>query len=36
MSTIEDERYSVSTVERALDVMRAFTQQQPELTLTDI
>jgi DNA-binding IclR family transcriptional regulator len=30
------ERYSVSTVERALDVLRAFTHRQPELSLTDI
>jgi hypothetical protein len=28
-------RYSVSTVERALDVLRAFTCRQPELSLTD-
>jgi IclR family transcriptional regulator, KDG regulon repressor len=30
------DRYSVSTVERALDVLRAFTHQQPELSLTDL
>lgn len=30
------ERYSVSTVERALEVLRAFTYRQPELSLTDI
>jgi DNA-binding IclR family transcriptional regulator len=29
-------RYSVSTVERALGVLRAFTHQQPELSLTDV
>jgi IclR family transcriptional regulator, KDG regulon repressor len=34
--TAEVDRYSVSTVERALDVLRAFTHQQPELSLTDI
>lgn len=32
----EAERYSVSTVERAMDVLRAFTHQRPELSLTDI
>ena len=36
MSASEADRYSVSTVERALDVLRAFTHQQPELSLTDI
>jgi IclR family acetate operon transcriptional repressor len=37
MSTEEAaERYSVSTVERALGVLRAFTHQQPELSLTDV
>lgn len=30
------DRYGVSTVERALTVLRAFTHQQPELSLTDI
>ena len=30
------DRYSVSTVERALLVLRAFTHQQPELSLTDV
>jgi DNA-binding IclR family transcriptional regulator len=30
------EPYGVSTVERALDVLRAFTHQRPELSLTDI
>jgi len=32
----EAEPYGVSTVERALDVLRAFTHQRPELSLTDI
>jgi DNA-binding IclR family transcriptional regulator len=32
----DTERYSVSTVERALDVLRAFTYRQPEMSLTDI
>ena len=37
MSAVEEvEPYGVSTVERALDVLRAFTHQQPELSLTDI
>jgi DNA-binding IclR family transcriptional regulator len=36
MSAAEDDRYSVSTVERALDVLRAFTALRPELSLTDI
>lgn len=30
------EPYGVSTVDRALDVLRAFTHQRPELSLTDI
>src|SRR5690242_3895651 len=30
------ERYGVSTVERALDVLRTFTHRAPELSLTDI
>lgn len=30
------DRYGVSTVERALTVLRAFTHRQPELSLTDI
>jgi DNA-binding IclR family transcriptional regulator len=29
-------RYNVSAVERALDVLHAFTHQRPELTLTDV
>ena len=37
MRAVEEvERYGVSTVERALDVLRAFTHRQPELSLTDI
>ncbi len=37
MSSVKEvERYGVSTVERALDVLRAFTHRQPELSLTDI
>jgi DNA-binding IclR family transcriptional regulator len=32
----EAEPYGVSTVERALDVLRAFTHQRPELSLTDV
>jgi IclR family KDG regulon transcriptional repressor len=37
MSTEEEaDRYRVSTVQRALDVLHAFTHQQPELSLTDV
>lgn len=32
----DSDRYSVSTVERALDVLRAFTHQRPDLSLTDV
>lgn len=35
-AVVEVERYGVSTVVRALDVLRAFTRRQPELSLTDI
>lgn len=36
MSASEADRYSVSTVERAFDVLGVFTHQRPELSLTDI
>ncbi len=32
----EGDRYNVSAVERALDVLNAFTHQRPELSLTDV
>jgi hypothetical protein len=32
----EADRYNVSAVERALDVLHAFTPQAPELSLTDV
>jgi DNA-binding IclR family transcriptional regulator len=32
----EADRYGVSTVERAMEVLRAFTHRRPELSLTDI
>jgi DNA-binding IclR family transcriptional regulator len=32
----EADRYNVSTVARALDVLQAFTHQRPELSLTDV
>jgi DNA-binding IclR family transcriptional regulator len=32
----ESDRYNVAAVERAIDVMNAFTHQQPELSLTEI
>jgi IclR family transcriptional regulator, KDG regulon repressor len=32
----DTDRYSVAAVERALDVMGAFTHQRPELSLTDV
>jgi DNA-binding IclR family transcriptional regulator len=37
-ATLEDnaDRYSVSTLSRALDVLQAFTHQQPEMSLTEI
>ena len=36
MSAAGTDRYNVSAVERALDVLNAFTHQRPELSLTDI
>jgi DNA-binding IclR family transcriptional regulator len=35
-SGMSGDRYNVSAVERALDVLNAFTHQRPELSLTDI
>lgn len=34
--TREADRYGASTVERALEVLRAFTHQRPELSLTEV
>jgi IclR family KDG regulon transcriptional repressor len=35
-AAVEKDRYSVTSVDRALDVMNAFTHQRPELSLTEV